>query len=89
VFVAFLIPFLDIGIGQSPMLRGEPPTGPPTLPGYGGTRLLIDGARTASFDEADALLIALGWLAACPAPARRLRQRATTWLFRHTATGRR
>ncbi len=24
VFIAFLVPFLDIGMGQSPMLRGEP-----------------------------------------------------------------
>jgi hypothetical protein len=50
------------------------------LPGYGGTRLFIDGALTASFDETWALLIALGWLAALGT--------AATLLFRHTATAR-
>jgi hypothetical protein len=80
VFIAFLIPFLDIGIGQSPMLRGEPADWATYLPGYGGTRLFIDGALTASFDETRALLIALGWLAALAT--------AATLLFRHTATGR-
>jgi ABC-2 family transporter protein len=80
VFIAFLIPFLDIGLGQSPMLRGEPADWATYLPGYGGTRLFIDGALTASFDETGALLIALVWLAALAT--------AATLLFRHTATGR-
>jgi hypothetical protein len=80
VFIAFLIPFLDIGIGQSPMLRGEPAEWATYLPGYGGTRLFIDGALTASFDETWALLVALGWLAALGT--------AATLLFRHTATAR-
>jgi len=64
VFIAFLIPFLDIGIGQSPMLRGEPAPWALYLPAYGSTRMLIDGALTATFDETQALLIALAWLAA-------------------------
>jgi hypothetical protein len=80
VFIAFLIPFLDIGIGQSPMLRAEPADWATYLPGYGGTRLFIDGALTASFDETRALLFALGWLAALGA--------AATLLFRHAATAR-
>jgi hypothetical protein len=78
--MAFLIPFLDIGIGQSPMLRGEPADWATYLPGYGGTRLFIDGALTASLDETQALVIALGWLAALAI--------AATLLFRHAATGR-
>jgi ABC-2 family transporter protein len=80
VFIAFLIPFLDIGIGQSPMLRGEPADWATYLPGYGGTRLFIDGALTASFDETGALVSALVWLAALAT--------AATLLFRHAATGR-
>jgi hypothetical protein len=80
VLIAFLIPFLDIGIGQSPMLRGEPADWATYLPGYGGTRLFMDGALTASFDEAWALLIALGWLTVLGT--------AATLLFRHTATAR-
>ena len=51
VFIAFLIPFLDIGIGQSPMLHPEPTRLSQLLPGYGGSRILLDGALTAGFDE--------------------------------------
>ncbi len=80
VFIAFLIPFLDIGIGQSPMLRGEPADWATYLPGYGGTRVFIDGALTASFDETRALLIALVWLIALAS--------AATLLFRRTASRR-
>lgn len=62
VFVAFLVPFLDIGIGQSPMVRGEPAPWAPFLPGYGATRIVIDGALTATFDETGALMLALAWI---------------------------
>jgi len=64
VFMAFLIPFLDLGIGQSPMLRGEPATWAHWLPGYGGTRVMIDGALTNGFDEATSLVIGAGWISA-------------------------
>ena len=60
--MAFLIPFLDLGIGQSPMLRGEPATWAHWLPGYGGTRVMIDGALTSGFDEATSLALGLGWI---------------------------
>jgi hypothetical protein len=43
VFLVFLIPFLDIGIVQSPMLHPEPTTLSRLLPGYGGSRVLLDG----------------------------------------------
>jgi hypothetical protein len=69
VFIAFLIPFLDVGIGQSPMVRVEPAVWATYLPGYGGYRILIDGGLTAGFDETRALLIAVGWLAALAAVA--------------------
>ena len=61
-FMAFLLPFLDLGIGQSPMLRGEPATWAHWLPGYAGTRVMIDGALTNGFDEASALALAFGWI---------------------------
>ncbi|MDQ2797701.1 MAG: ABC transporter permease, partial [Actinomycetota bacterium] len=64
VFVAFLLPFLDIGIVQNPMLRAEPTTWAKLLHGYGGVRVLLDGALTQSFDEVLPLLIGLGWLVA-------------------------
>lgn len=64
VFVAFLLPFLDIGIVQNPMLRAEPTAWSKLLPGYGGVRVVLDGALTQSFDELLPLLIGLGWLVA-------------------------
>jgi hypothetical protein len=62
VFLAFLIPFLDIGITQSPMLHPEPTTLSRLLPGYGGSRVLLDGALTAGFDETGPLLVGVAWL---------------------------
>lgn len=62
VFLAFLIPFLDIGVTQSPMLHPEPTTLSRLLPGYGGSRILLDGALTAGFDESLPLLAGLVWL---------------------------
>jgi hypothetical protein len=64
VLIAFLIPFLDLGITQSPMLSDRPPAWGQALPGYGGSRILIDAAVTAGFDETRSLLVALGWLVA-------------------------
>ncbi len=63
VFVAFLLPFLDIAIGQSPMLHPEPGLGIKFLLGYGGSRILLDGALTRTFDETRPLLYGLVWLA--------------------------
>jgi hypothetical protein len=62
VLIAFLVPFLDIGIAQSPMLRAEPPGWAQLLPGYGADRVLLDGGLTASFDETGSLMLAFGWL---------------------------
>jgi hypothetical protein len=64
VFIAFLLPFLDVGIVQSPMLHSAPTTVSRFLPGYGGSRVLLDGALTRGFDETVPLLIGAGWLAA-------------------------
>ncbi|WP_432793450.1 ABC transporter permease [Rhodococcus ruber] len=74
VFIAFLVPFLDLGIGQSPMLRPQPPQWAQLLPGYGATRMILDGGLTDSFDTAGPLLAALGWLVGLTAVA--------AWLFR-------
>lgn len=62
VFLAFLLPFLDIGITQSPMLHPQPSSSAQLLPGYGGSRVLLDGALTAGFDETRPLLYGLAWL---------------------------
>ncbi|GAB4585623.1 ABC transporter permease [Nocardia sp. IFM 10818] len=61
VFIAFLIPFLDLGIAQSTMLRPEPTTSARLWPGYAVNRLLIDTGLTADFDLPGALLLALAW----------------------------
>jgi hypothetical protein len=44
VFVAFLIPFLDLDIIQSPMLHPEPQEWALFLPGYGVTQVLLDAS---------------------------------------------
>jgi hypothetical protein len=77
VFIAFLVPFLDLGIGQSPMLRGQPAGWAHALPGYGGYRVLLDGGLTNHFDTTGPLLTGLAWLAGLAVLA--------TWLFRHTS----
>lgn len=69
VFVAFLLPFLDLGIGQSPMLNSQPGGWATYLPGYGGGRVLIDAAVTSSFDTLGPLLVALGWITVLAAAA--------------------
>ncbi|MFE9771968.1 hypothetical protein ACFYOV_09910 [Streptomyces sp. NPDC005931] len=62
VFVAFLVPFLDLGTEQSPMLNSQVSGPAHALPGYGASRVMYDAALTASFDETGPLLIALVWL---------------------------
>jgi ABC-2 family transporter len=76
VFIAFLLPFLDIGIVQSPMLHPDPTSLSRLLPGYGGSRVLVDGALTATFDETGPLLLGLAWLLALVA--------AVALIYRHS-----
>lgn len=76
VLIAFLVPFLDIGIAQSPMLREEPPGWARFLPGYGADRVLLDGGLTATFDEWQALLLGVGWLVVLGLAAARLFRRS-------------
>ncbi|WP_199838152.1 hypothetical protein [Streptomyces sp. IMTB 1903] len=78
VLVAFLLPFIDLGIEQSPMLHPDPPPWAHALPGYGSTRLLIDAAVTPGFDETGPLLIALAWLVGLTLAATARFRRVTT-----------
>jgi hypothetical protein len=64
VLLAFLIPFLDFGIAQDPMLHATPPAWAHLLPGYGGYRILTNAVLTHGAPQAGPLLIALAWLAA-------------------------
>jgi hypothetical protein len=76
VFIAFLIPFLDLGIAQDPMLYARPPAWAHFLPGYGPMQVLLNGALSGTFGETGSLLIALAWLAALAG--------AATLVFRRT-----
>lgn len=67
VLIAFVVPFLDLGITQSPMLRLEPPGPAVLLPGYGPYRVLIDTGLTEEFDEIGGVLIGALWVGALTA----------------------
>jgi hypothetical protein len=87
VFIAFLIPFVDLGISQSPMLRATPATWAHFLPGYGAGQIVMNGILAPSFDETRSLLIALAWLAALGAAAGLLYRRATRTASQPARTG--
>ena len=57
----FLI-ITDVGIVQSPMFRETPAGWAVLLPGYGPSRVMYDGAFSATFHATGALLLSLGWL---------------------------
>jgi hypothetical protein len=78
VLIAFLVPFLDLGIAQSPMLRAEPPDWARLLPGYGADRVLLDGGLTTTFDQTGPLLLGVGWLLVLGVLAARLFRRAAS-----------
>lgn len=64
-YLMFILPMIDIGIYQDPMLvSGEQAFWMKLLPGFGGTRLVLDAGFTSSFDEWTALAAALAWLIA-------------------------
>lgn len=73
VLIAFLVPFLDLGMGQSPMLHTQPPTWAHALPGYGSFQTLLAGGLTDQFTQTGALLVGLAWFAGLGALA--------AWLF--------
>ena len=77
VFIAFLIPFVDLGISQSPMLRATPAAWAHFLPGYGAGQIVMNGILGPSFDQTRSLLIALAWLAALATAAVLLYHRTT------------
>ncbi|MFI4977253.1 MAG: hypothetical protein ACHQC8_01025 [Solirubrobacterales bacterium] len=66
----YLILFLvmtDLGVVQSSMFHATPVQGAALLPGYGPSRVLLDGAFSHAFDAVGQLLISLGWVAALTA----------------------
>ncbi len=77
LYLVLLLAFVDVGLGQTVMLPGGPPDWGAYLPGRGASRMLVDGAFSARFDEADGLLLGLAWLAAATAVAALVFQRRT------------
>lgn len=78
LYLILLLAFVDVGLGQTVMFPGGPPAWGAFLPGRGASRVLIDGAFTARFDEVGQLLLGLAWLSVLTA--------ATTFVF-HRRTG--
>ena len=81
LYLLFLLPFVDVGLGQAPVFQAAPPTWATFLPAYGGMRLVVDGAFAPDFSAMGALLLALGWLVAIAIAAlvifRRISESAT------------
>ena len=77
LYLVLMLAFIDVGLGQTVMLPGGPPDWGAYLPGRGASRLLIDGAFTARFDQAEGLLLGLAWLAATATLAAAVFQRRT------------
>lgn len=69
LYLLLLLPFIDIGLAQNVMFDAAPPAWGRYLPAHGAMRVLTDGAFTPGFDEAGALVLALGWLAGLTALA--------------------
>ncbi|MGE3449334.1 MAG: hypothetical protein AB7H92_17340 [Microbacteriaceae bacterium] len=78
LYLILLLAFIDVGLGQTIMFDARPPNWGAFLPARGASRVLIDGAFTAQFDEVGYLLLGLAWLTALTA--------ATTAVF-HRRTG--
>lgn len=61
----YLILFLvmaDLSVVQTPMFHASPSRFAVLLPGYGPTRVMLDGAYSSQFHAGGEFLIALGWL---------------------------
>lgn len=62
-YFMFFMPMIDFGVAQNPMFFSGRPQGWATLlPGWGPTRVLVDGAFSGSFEAGAPLLVGLGWL---------------------------
>jgi len=62
LYLMFLLPFIDVGIGQNIMFSAAPPGWGGVLPGRGAVQVLVDGAFTPTFDQIPNLVLALVWL---------------------------
>ena len=63
-YLMLFLVMTDLGVVQTPMFHETPPAAAWLLPGYGPSRVMYDGAFSATFHAAGGLLIGLAWLAA-------------------------
>lgn len=76
-YFMFFLPMLDFGVAQDPMFfDGRPPAWAVPLPGWGSSRVIVDGAFGAGFDATAGLLAALAWCAVLAALVIALLRRA-------------
>ena len=69
LYLILMLAFIDVGLGQSVMFPGGPPTWGAYLPARGASQMMIDGAFTNSFDATLSMALGLAWLAALSAAA--------------------
>jgi hypothetical protein len=61
-YFMFFLPMVDYGIAQNPMFfEGRPPEWAVALPGWGSTRMIVDGAFSGEFVATAGLLAAVAW----------------------------
>ena len=64
-YLIFFVPMMDVGIFQDPMfVSGDQALWMKLLPGFGGSRMVIDAGFTGAMDDWTALLAGLAWAAA-------------------------
>ncbi len=62
-YLMLFLAMTDVGIVQTPMFGDGTPDGwAVLLPGYGPTRMMVDGAFSSGFHVAGELALSLGWL---------------------------
>jgi hypothetical protein len=75
-YVILFLVMTDLGVVQSPMFHATPGRFAALFPGYGPTRVMLDGAFSHTFDAGGELALALGWLIALAIAVYLLLQRA-------------
>ncbi|MFQ5523448.1 MAG: ABC transporter permease [Acidimicrobiia bacterium] len=63
LYVMFLLPFIDVGLGQNIMFSAAPPDWGALLPARGAVRVMVDAAFTPTLDVTGDVYLAGGWLA--------------------------
>ncbi len=64
-YLMFIVPMIDAGIFQDPMfVSGDQALWMKLLPGFGGTRMVIDAGFTGAMDDWTALIAGVAWAVA-------------------------